>query len=61
MSKAAGFIIRLSSIRQAVFDESHEEGSFAEPVDEFLHSRNVPLLCFIVDSSPVIGHDASTK
>jgi len=56
MSRAAGFIVRLSFERQNTFEYAHEEGVFAEPVKEFSHSRNVPLLCFIVDSSNVITH-----
>lgn len=56
MSKAAGFIVRLSVERQAVFAERQYEESFAEPVTEFSHSRNTPLICFVVDSTDCISH-----
>lgn len=61
MGGAAGFIVRLSSDRREVFEESYEEGTFAEPVDEFSHSRNIPLLCFILDDSNQITHIALGK
>ena len=61
MSRAAGFILRLSSERREVFEDTYEEGIFAEPVAEFSHSRNVPLLCFILDDSNQITHIALGK
>lgn len=61
MSRAAGFIVRLSSERREVFEDTYEEGIFAEPVAEFSHSRNVPLLCFILDDSSQITHIALGK
>lgn len=56
MSHAAGYIVRLSSARQAVFDARLDDEVFAEPVPEFKHSRNVPLVCFIVGSGGVLSH-----
>ena len=61
MGRAAGFIVRLSLDREEIFEESYEEGIFAEPVSEFSHSRNIPLLCFILDSSDKITHIALGK
>ena len=61
MSRAAGFIVRLSPQRQNVFELAREEGEFAEPVSEFSHSRNIPLVCFIIDTSSCISHIAMGK
>lgn len=49
MSKAGGFILVLNNGRQQVFDDT-EEDYFAEPVKEFSHSRNLPLICFVVSN-----------
>lgn len=56
MSKAAGHIVRLSVARQEVFDSPFRGSEFAEAVDDFDHSRNVPLVCFIVSSSGKLTH-----
>ncbi len=61
MSRAAGYILRLSPQRQELFEESYEEGKFAEPVSEFIHSRNIPLVCFILDSDGKITHISMGK
>jgi hypothetical protein len=61
MSQAAGFILRLSPERQKIFEERPFDEEFAEPVSEFNHSRNVPLICFIVNSSEQITHIAVGK
>jgi len=60
MSKANGFIVRLSPEREVVLEERIYE-TFAEPVAEFKHSRNLPLICFVVDSSAQITHIALGK
>lgn len=56
MGRTAGFIVRLSSDRHVLLQQSLEEGMFAEPVSEFDHSRNIPLVCFILDNSMNITH-----
>lgn len=56
MSKSAGYILRLSAERQKVFDERLEEEQFAEAVPEFEHSRNVPLLCFVISTGNYLTH-----
>lgn len=63
MSKVAGFVVRLSTDREEVFGEQITLGSedFAEPVTEFDHSRNVPLICFIVGHAGKLTHIASGK
>lgn len=61
MSQAAGFIVRLSPERQKAFEERLDDEVFAEPVSEFNHSRNVPLICFVVDNSEQITHIAVGK
>lgn len=56
MAKASGFAVLLSKDRMTAFLECvEEERSFAEPVADFQHSRNVPLVCFIV-SARMITH-----
>ena len=49
MAKASGFAVLLSKNRMTAFLECFaEDRSFAEPVADFQHSRNVPLVCFVV-------------
>ncbi len=49
MATASGFVLMLSNERMSTFLECVDEGlRFAEPVAEFQHSRNMPLICFIV-------------
>lgn len=50
MNKSAGYVLRFSAERQQVFDERLEEEIFAEAVPEFEHSRNVPLVCFVIST-----------
>jgi hypothetical protein len=63
MSKVAGFVVRLSAEREEVFEEQIALGStdFAEPVAEFDHSRNVPLVCFIFGHTGQLIYIASGK
>ena len=56
MSKAAGYVIRFSLERQQVFNERLDEEVFAEAVPEFEHSRNVPLVCFVVSQENEVTH-----
>ncbi|MDK9714462.1 MAG: hypothetical protein OEL86_10280 [Sulfuritalea sp.] len=54
MAKASGFAVLLSKDRMTAFLECvEEERSFADPVADFQHSRNVPLVCFIVSARRV--------
>lgn len=49
MAKASGYAALLSKDRMAVFLECiEEELRFSEPVPDFQHSRNAPLVCFVV-------------
>jgi hypothetical protein len=49
MGTAAGFIVVLPAERYRLFaDRVDSDGRFAQPVPEFTHSRNAPLLCFVV-------------
>lgn len=50
MTKVGGYIVRLTPDREDAFEHNFYD-SFGEPVPEFSHSRNNPLVCFIVDSS----------
>jgi len=56
MSKAAGYVLRFSPERQQVFDERPDEDVFAEAVPEFEHSRNIPLVCFVVSQTNAVTH-----
>ncbi len=54
MAKANGFAVLLTKDRMSTFLECvDEERAFAEPVSDFQHSRNVPLVCFIVDARKI--------
>ncbi len=54
MARASGFAVLLSKDRMTAFLECvAEERSFAEPVADFQHSRNVPLVCFVVSARKV--------
>lgn len=54
MAKASGYVAVLTKDRMTVFLECVEEGQrFGEPVDAFQHSRNVPLVCFVVGGRKV--------
>lgn len=54
MARASGFAVLLSKARVTAFLECvAEERSFAEPVADFQHSRNVPLVCFVVSARKV--------
>ncbi|MEQ8909403.1 MAG: hypothetical protein RIC95_09435 [Vicingaceae bacterium] len=55
MPKVTGFFLTLSEERYSVF--IHRTNSiFAESVREFAHSRNVPLVCFIINPEGQISH-----
>ncbi len=57
MAKAGGYVLRLSHERRDVFHHAVDEyGRFAEAVPLFGHSRNAPLVCFIVDPSGRVTH-----
>jgi hypothetical protein len=57
MARAGGYILRLSQERLGVFDHAMDMyGHFAEAVPSFNHSRNAPLVCFIVDPSGHVSH-----
>ena len=56
MSRAAGYVVCLSAERQRVFDSNFGESQFAEAVPEFEHSRNAPLVCFVVSEDGAFSH-----
>lgn len=61
MAKVSGYIAILTKSRMEAFLECVEEGvDFGEPVPEFQHSRNVPLVCFVVEGCK-ISYIASGK
>lgn len=60
MSSATGYILRLSPEREQLLENTRED-YFAEPVDEFNHSRSVPLICFLVSSTGVLTWIAKGK
>ena len=54
MAKASGFAVLLPKNRMTAFLECVAEARpFAEPVSDFQHSRNVPLVCFVVDAHKI--------
>lgn len=54
MAKVSGFAVFLPKDRMTSFLECVEDGlPFAEPVVDFQHSRNVPLVCFIVSARKI--------
>lgn len=61
MTAPKGYVLILAPNRAEIFYEhlNREEDNFAEPVDEFVHSRNVPLICFIQGYKGHITHIAS--
>ena len=51
MARASGFAVLLPKNRMTSFLQCIEEDQpFAEPVGDFQHSRNVPLICFVVSA-----------
>jgi hypothetical protein len=55
MAKANGFVVSLSQARMDTLRENVGWGSsFAEPVDDFEHSRNTPLVCFIINDGTLV-------
>lgn len=49
MSHATGFVLHLSPERYSIFEDCINEGlPFTEPVPDFSHSRQVPLICFVL-------------
>ena len=62
MTTANGYILKPTADRYEMFTEYvNDEMPFAEPVPEFAHSRNVPLLCLIVSKDNHITHVAKAK
>lgn len=68
MGRASGYVVVLSKDRMATFLECFNESqTFSEPVIDFQHSRNVPLICFMVYGGKIShialgsrGHRAGT-
>lgn len=59
MAGAGGYILHLTPDRREVFDHAMSwDGRFAEAVPSFKHSRNAPLVCFLVDPTGRITHVA---
>jgi hypothetical protein len=51
MSEVTGYVLRMSPGRLSVLDNNQSlSATFAEPVTDFEHGRNVPLICFVTDS-----------
>jgi hypothetical protein len=62
MTKTAGYFLIIQSDRQEAFEEREDEHTtrnadfFAEAVKDFSHSRNVPLITFILNDDELITH-----
>lgn len=62
MRKAGGYILILSTGRQHVFEEHAVDNlDFAEPVPDFTHSRQFPLICFVLSANRLIKYIAQGK
>lgn len=62
MGKAGGYVLKLSADRYKRYKESIDYyGYFAEPVKEFKHSRNFPLVCFILSPNGKITYLAKGR
>jgi hypothetical protein len=49
MAHATGYVLHLSPERFSIFEDCINEGlAFTEPVPDFTHSRQVPLICFVL-------------
>lgn len=60
MANPTGYILRLAPHRlNWLRSETEESGRFAEPVEDFEHSRNVPLVCFVTDQEGALHFVAS--
>ena len=60
MNGIKGYIVKLTEQREVKF-KNHHHDSFGEPVPDFSHSRNIPLVCFIVNNSGQLTHIALGK
>ncbi|SGZ08061.1 Putative uncharacterized protein [Moritella viscosa] len=60
MNKSKGYVVRLNEQREEAFENNDYE-SFGEPVPEFNHSRNIPLICFVINSRNILTHVALGK
>lgn len=59
MANAGGYILRLTTERLDIFHHAiSDDGRFGQAVPTFKHSRNAPLVCFIVDPKNQITHVA---
>lgn len=62
MSRATGYILPLTSQRLHTLREHQSiSDTFAEPVEEFEHSRSVPLVCFVNDQDGRTHYIASGR
>ena len=55
MQQTAGYFLVLNPDRRASF-EHNDYTSFGEPVPDFDHSRNIPLIGFVFDKNKMITH-----
>ncbi|MBO9195954.1 hypothetical protein J5277_17770 [Rhizobium sp. 16-449-1b] len=62
MAKPGAFVLKLTRDREIVFRDALDEMEFfAEAVPSFSHSRNAPLVCFVVNSRGRISHIANGR
>jgi len=60
LGKTKGYVVHLTKNREESF-EHNQYDSFGEPVPEFSHSRNIPLICFVINSRNLLTHIALGK
>ncbi|MDX0760483.1 hypothetical protein GOD62_32310 [Sinorhizobium medicae] len=62
MAKPGAYVLKLARDREVVFRDALEDRElFAEAVPSFPHSRNAPLVCFIMNSRGRISHIANAR
>jgi hypothetical protein len=60
LGKNKGYVLNLKLHREDAF-VNNQYDTFGEPVPEFSHSRNIPLICFIINSNNLLTHIALGK
>jgi hypothetical protein len=55
MQSSSGYFLLLKDDRRSTFENNVSEG-FGEPVPDFDHSRNIPLIGFVFDDKKMITH-----
>ncbi len=60
MSEVQGYVVCLNEQREKIFKHNPHE-YFGEPVPEFIYSKNIPLVCFVINSQKILTYIALGK